>query len=77
MTAELTLLFAEVLLRHAAGHQQLSYGSLDGHTELVLLGAKWETTPSTGALNNLQDIEHREFNGILVLLLCISVLNSI
>lgn len=41
---EPTLLLAVVLLRHAAGHQQLSHSRLYGHTELVLLGAEEDNT---------------------------------
>lgn len=38
-SATATLLIAEVLLCHGAGHQQLPHCRLDGHAELVLLGA--------------------------------------
>lgn len=34
-----TLLVAEVLLCHGAGHQQLPHCRLDGHAKLVLFGA--------------------------------------
>lgn len=47
-SAKPTLLLAEVLLCHGAGHQQLPHCRLDGHTELVLFGADVKGKKSTG-----------------------------